>query len=70
VLSGLNHLFVRDESGDFLRYDKIQSANLDPSAIRAVVEWAVAHLGSGAPRGGAGQRPWSSTERDPGSERR
>ena len=46
VFPGVNHLFIADTSGDFLRYDQLQSGRLDPAVPRAVVDWVVAHLSS------------------------
>jgi pimeloyl-ACP methyl ester carboxylesterase len=46
VFPDVNHLFVADPSGDFLRYDQLESGRLHPDVVEAVVEWIAARLGS------------------------
>jgi dienelactone hydrolase len=48
VFPGVNHLFVPDESGDFLRYDELRSGRLHPDVLRAVVDWLTSKLGADA----------------------
>lgn len=44
VLPGVNHLFVPDETGDFLRYEELGSGRLDPGALRVLREWVTNRL--------------------------
>jgi dienelactone hydrolase len=50
IFRGVNHLFVRDESGDFLRYGDLRSGRVDPTVLGAVGEWLTAKLGVSTPR--------------------
>ncbi|HSW29201.1 MAG TPA: alpha/beta hydrolase [Longimicrobiales bacterium] len=47
VFPDLNHLFVADPSGDFLRYGRLPSGALEPSVLDAVGAWVTARLGVG-----------------------
>ena len=51
VFAGVNHLFVPDESGDFLRYGELPSGKVAPDVLRAVTDWITARLGAVAPSG-------------------
>ncbi len=44
VFPGVNHLFVPDESGDFLRYHELRSGELDPAVVRFLQDWITARL--------------------------
>jgi pimeloyl-ACP methyl ester carboxylesterase len=45
VFPDVNHLFVRDPSGDFLQYDRLESGELDSDVLETVVGWLLARLG-------------------------
>jgi uncharacterized protein len=47
VFPDVNHLFVPDPSGDFLRYGRLPSGALEPSVLEAVEAWVTARLGVG-----------------------
>lgn len=49
VFPGVNHLFVPDESGDFLRYGELESGKLHPEVLRRVADWVTAKLGESTP---------------------
>ncbi|MCG6986769.1 MAG: alpha/beta hydrolase [Gemmatimonadetes bacterium] len=51
VFAGVNHLFVPDETGDFLRYGELPSGHLAPDVLRAVTDWITARPGAVAPSG-------------------
>ena len=51
VFPATNHLFVHDESGDFLRYDALKSGRVVPEVLRVVAEWVTAKLGAKTPSG-------------------
>ena len=44
IIPGVNHLFIPDPSGDFLRYGTLTSGRLDPRALAEVVAWLAARL--------------------------
>lgn len=44
VLPDVNHLFVTDPSGDFLRYGELTSGALDPRVLDEVTVWLAARL--------------------------
>jgi alpha-beta hydrolase superfamily lysophospholipase len=48
VIPDVNHLFVSDPSGDFLRYGELPTGTLDPRPVAAVVEWLVTRLKPGS----------------------
>ncbi len=50
VFPGVNHLFVPDETGDFLRYGELRSGRVDPRVPRAVGDWVTARLEAGSMR--------------------
>jgi hypothetical protein len=54
VFPGVNHLFVADPSGDFLRYHELSSARLEPGVLEALTDWARARLEGRGPGGGGG----------------
>jgi len=45
VFPDRNHLLVRDPDGDFLRYDRLASALLDPEVLGTISDWLVSKLG-------------------------
>jgi hypothetical protein len=47
VFPDVNHLFVADPSGDFLRYGTLESGALEPSVLEAVSAWVTSKLGVG-----------------------
>jgi len=49
VFPGVNHLLVRDESGDFLRYDELKSGQVAPEVLQAIGDWVTAKLGGRTP---------------------
>lgn len=65
VFPGVNHLFVPDESGDFLRYGELTSGKLDPDVIRAVGNWVTTKLGAPAHGRTAGSTPSMITPMTP-----
>ena len=50
VFAGRNHLLVPDPDGDFLRYDRLGSAQLDPEVLGAIADWIVGALDASGPR--------------------
>lgn len=53
VFADRNHLLVRDPDGDYLRYDLLRSAQLDPEVLGVIADWIVAKLAAvDADRGG------------------
>lgn len=46
VFPNLNHLLVRDPDGDFLRYDRLQSAHVADAVVTSVLLWLHKHLGT------------------------
>ncbi len=50
VFPDVNHLFIADPSGDFLRYGALESGALEPSVLEAVSAWVTSKLGVGLER--------------------
>lgn len=44
IFAGLNHLFVPDSSGDFLRYHRLESGRVAEALLGTITEWLVARL--------------------------
>jgi len=47
VFPGVNHLFVPDPSGDFLRYDRLESGAMHPDVLETVARWLARQLAPG-----------------------
>lgn len=45
IFPGVNHLLVRDSVGDFLRYDRLPSAQVADTVLDAVSRWLAARFG-------------------------
>ncbi len=47
VFPEVNHLFVPDPSGDFLRYDRLENGALHPDVLETVARWLARQLAPG-----------------------
>lgn len=47
VVPDVNHLFVPDPSGDFLRYGELTNGKLDPRVLAEITAWLAARLAPG-----------------------
>lgn len=50
VFPGLNHLLVPDPSGDFLRYDRLESARVGTAVLGALADWMAGAARARAPQ--------------------
>jgi hypothetical protein len=57
VFADRNHLLVRDPDGDYLRYDQLRSAQLDPAVLGVIADWIVARLSASDPAVEGHERP-------------